>query len=154
MSETPVDSNLKTTAALGKPRVTAIPPIALFAMGKAMADGEKKYGRFNWRPTGSTVSVFVDAMVRHLMAYYAGENYAPDSKIHHLGHIMAGCAILLDAELHGVLNDDRDHAHKHTLDQMMDLVEDTDDTTDYLEVIGVEKDGKLLVRQNGVVSKV
>jgi hypothetical protein len=101
------DANLKTAAAVGKPGITAVPPVALFAMGAAMQDGVNKYEKYNWRDAGATVSVFVDAMGRHLLAYYAGENYAADSKIHHLAHLMAGCAILLDAELHGKLNDDR-----------------------------------------------
>lgn len=101
------DSNLKTAAAVGKPGITAVPPVALFAIGAAMQDGVNKYEKYNWREAGATVSVFVDAMGRHLLAYYAGENYAGDSKLHHLAHLMAGCAILLDAELHGKLNDDR-----------------------------------------------
>lgn len=101
------DANLKTAAALGKPTITAIPPVAIFAMGAAMQDGVNKYEKYNWRNAGATTSVFVDAMSRHLLAYYGGENYASDSKIHHLAHLMAGCAILLDAELHGKLNDDR-----------------------------------------------
>jgi hypothetical protein len=103
----PVDGNLKTLAALGKPGISAVPPIAFFAMGAAMQDGVNKYEKYNWREAGATVSVFVDAMGRHLLAYYAGEDHASDSKLHHLAHLMAGCAILLDAELHGKLNDDR-----------------------------------------------
>jgi len=101
------DANLKTAAAVGKPGITAVPPVAIFALGAAMQDGVNKYEKYNWREAGATVSVFVDAMGRHLLAYYAGEDYANDSKIHHLAHLMAGCAILLDAELHGKLNDDR-----------------------------------------------
>ncbi|WP_396189748.1 dATP/dGTP diphosphohydrolase domain-containing protein [Flavobacterium sp.] len=101
------DSNLKTAAAVGKPGISAVPPIALLAIGAAMQDGVNKYEKYNWREAGATVSVFYDAMARHLIGYYMGENYAADSKIHHLAHLMAGCAILLDAEYHGKLNDDR-----------------------------------------------
>lgn len=104
----PVDSNLKTIAALNKPKLSDVPPVALFALGAAMSDGATKYGRFNWRDTGTTASVFYDAMMRHLADWYNGEDHANDSKISHLGHIMASCAILLDSELHGNLNDDRD----------------------------------------------
>jgi hypothetical protein len=104
----PVDKNLKTLAAMNKPRLSDVPPVALFALGAAMSNGKDKYGRFNWRETGTTASVFYDAMVRHLADWYSGEDYAHDSKIHHLGHIMASCAILLDSELHKNLNDDRE----------------------------------------------
>ncbi len=102
-----VDTNLKTAAAQNKPRLSDVPPVALFALGAAMSDGKDKYGRYNWRETGSTASVFYDAMQRHLNAWYSGEDYASDSKVHHLAHLMASCAILLDSELHGQLSDDR-----------------------------------------------
>lgn len=103
-----VDTNLKTAAAQNKPKLSDVPPVALFALGAAMSDGASKYGRYNWRDTGSTASVFYDAMMRHLTDWYNGEDYADDSKVHHLGHIMASCAILLDSELNNKLNDDRD----------------------------------------------
>jgi len=102
-----VDTNLKTAAAAKKARLSDVPPVALFALGAAMSDGATKYGRFNFRETGSTSSVFYDAMMRHLADWYSGEDCADDSKVNHLGHIMASCAILLDCQLHGKLNDDR-----------------------------------------------
>lgn len=102
-----VDSNPKTAAAVGKPKTSAIPPIAIIALGLAMQNGCDKYGRFNWRGTGITATVFYDAMMRHLNAWYAGEDVAEDSGIHHLAHLMAGCAIVLDAEHHHLLKDDR-----------------------------------------------
>lgn len=101
------DNNLKTLAAVGKPTISSVPPIALLALGMAMEDGVKKYSKFNWRDAAVTSSVFYDAIERHLIAWYSGEEYASDSKIHHLAHVMAGCAIILDAMHNGVLNDDR-----------------------------------------------
>lgn len=101
------DDNLKTAAAANKPRVSAVPPVAIMAMGAAMQDGANKYGLFNWRDAAVTSTVFYDAIMRHLVAWYSGERNAPDSKVHHLAHVMAGCAIILDAELNGVLNDNR-----------------------------------------------
>jgi hypothetical protein len=105
----PVDTNKKTAAAIGKPKVSDVPPIAFYAMGAAMSDGAKKYGRFNWRATGVTASVFYDAMRRHLDDWYAGQDHATDSGIHHLAHMMAGGAIVLDAIAMNSLNDDRDN---------------------------------------------
>lgn len=102
-----VDTNLKTAAAVGKPKLSDVPTVALFAMGAAMSDGASKYGRYNWRDTGTTASVFYDAMHRHLNDWYSGEDHAHDSKIHHLAHLMASCAILLDSMRHGNFNDDR-----------------------------------------------
>jgi hypothetical protein len=116
------DKNLKTAAAAGKPTFQAIPMVALVALGKAMQNGEDKYERYNWREAGSTSSVFFNAMLRHLIDWYCGEDYASDSKVHHLAHLMAGCAIILDTELHGKLNDDRDKAHTKLLDDMVKLI--------------------------------
>jgi len=102
------DNNPKTAVAATKPKLSDVPTVALFALGAAMSDGASKYGRYNYRDTNVTASVFYDAMMRHLTAWYNGEDHAPDSKVHHLGHIMASCAIALDAELHAKFNDDRD----------------------------------------------
>jgi hypothetical protein len=106
--EIPIDNNPKTLVALSKPRLSDVPPVALFALGAAMSDGASKYGRYNYRDTSATASIFYDAIVRHLADWYNGEDYADDSKVHHLGHIMASCAILMDSELHGTFKDDRD----------------------------------------------
>jgi hypothetical protein len=115
MTEEPIDTNLKTRAAIGKPKLSDVPPIAFLALGAAMSDGAKKYGRFNWRETGATSSIFYDAIFRHLIDWYNGEDHAHDSKVHHLGHVMAGCAIILDAETRGTLNDDRDKSKPTSL---------------------------------------
>jgi hypothetical protein len=102
-----IDNNAKTAAAVGKPQMSGIPPIALLALGTAMQDGVNKYGLTNWRDSQVSATVFYDAMMRHLLAWYSGEDCAADSHVVHLGHLMAGAAILLDAELHGCLNDNR-----------------------------------------------
>ena len=100
--------NLKTIAGADKPKTSPVPPIAILALGAAMQDGSNKYGRFNWRTSEVTASVFFDAMMRHLLMWYSGEDHANDSKVNHLAHLMAGAAIILDAEQTGVLIDDRD----------------------------------------------
>ena len=117
-----VDNNIKTAAAAGKPSLAAVPPVGFFAMGAAMADGARKYGRFNWRETTVTSSVFYDAMMRHLLAWWNGEDHALDSLVHHLGHLQAGAAIIMDGELNGVLNDDRDSHCMVDIDKIMALV--------------------------------
>lgn len=111
-SQNLIDNNVKTAAATAKPRTSAVPTVGIFALGAAMQNGADKYGRFNWRDTTVSASVFYDAIQRHLMAWQSGEDYADDSGIHHLAHAMAGCAILLDAKLHNVFNDDRSNFTK------------------------------------------
>jgi hypothetical protein len=101
------DGNPKTRFGVAKPPIALIPGPALIHMADAFRDGAKKYGPANWRIDPVTTSTYVNAALRHILAYYDGETNAPDSGVHHLGHA-AGClAILLDAEAQGTLNDDR-----------------------------------------------
>lgn len=121
------DNNLKTAVAMKKPGISAIPPVAIYALGAAMQDGVNKYEKYNWRDAGATTSIFFDAMARHLFAWYSGESYASDSKVHHLAHLMAGCAIMLDSELHEKLNDDRkaSHINDDVINRFMKLIKES-----------------------------
>lgn len=99
--------NPKDLIGIKKPSVHFVPPVALFEMGRAMTDGGAKYGAMNWREHKVTGSVYYDAAMRHIMAWWDGEETAADSGVHHLGHAMACFAIMLDAQHGGTLNDDR-----------------------------------------------
>jgi len=48
-------------------------------------------------------SVYLSAMKRHIGRILDGEDIDPESLAHHLGHVMANCAIILDAARHGTL---------------------------------------------------
>jgi hypothetical protein len=86
---------------------TKVSAIALAHCAMAMMDGARKYGPYNWRAKPVIISIYIDAAMRHMLSFWEGERVASDSKVHHLGHAMACCAILLDAEAHGCLIDDR-----------------------------------------------
>lgn len=101
------DTNPKSRVGLTKPSMNAIPAAALLHLGAAMDDGKKKYGLFNWREHSVACSVYEDAIWRHLLAWRDGEDVARDSGRHHLAHVMACCAILLDAKETNNLIDDR-----------------------------------------------
>jgi len=101
------DNKPKTIEGNKKASTHHVPPIAFFACGAAMRDGAQKYGPYNWRETSVTASVFYDAMMRHLADWWDRQDYAPDSKVHHLGHLMASCAIILDAIDQGLFIADR-----------------------------------------------
>lgn len=107
MPEAPPDTNPKTVFGQAKPGIHAIPPVALLHCGRGMENGEGKYGLTNWRENEVSASVYYNAAFRHLAAWWDGEQVASDSGVHHLGHVMACCAILLDAEHMGQLNDNR-----------------------------------------------
>jgi hypothetical protein len=89
------------------PTLSLIPSTVLVQIGRAMENGGQKYGPFNWREHPVKSSVYVDAAMRHLMAWQDGEENAADSGVHHLGHAAACLGILLDAQEAGNLIDER-----------------------------------------------
>ena len=99
--------NPKQQYADKKPRLTLAPMSAQIAQVEAQLDGKLKYGEVNWRINRIEALTYVDAALRHLRLYENGENYARDTKVYNLGAVMACCAILIDAELHGMLDDNR-----------------------------------------------
>ncbi len=92
---------------MAKPGIHGIPPVALLHCGRGMEDGVVKYGLTNWRENSVSAAVYYNAAFRHLASWWDGEQNAADSGVHHLGHVMACCAIILDAEAGGNLIDDR-----------------------------------------------
>lgn len=101
------DGNPKTTYGEKKPGFDAIPPSALLHLGAAMNNGKEKYGAMNWRHSEVSATVYYNAALRHLLAWFDGEEYAEDSGVHHLAHVMACMSILLDAREQSTLNDNR-----------------------------------------------
>ena len=101
------DTNPKSVFGMAKPGISGIPPVALLHCGRGMEDGVNKYGLTNWREHSVSAAVYYNAAFRHLASWWDGEQNASDSGVHHLGHVMACCAILLDAEAGGCLIDDR-----------------------------------------------
>lgn len=81
-----------------------VPPAAEEELAKALQHGiDKGYGHNNWRKTKVKRSVYLSAMKRHIGRILDGEDIDPESGAHHLGHVMANCAIILDAARHGTL---------------------------------------------------
>jgi len=101
------DDNPKTAFGVAKIPMHLVPPIAIAQCALAFDNGAKKYGPFNWREKTISSTVYYAAAMRHLQAWYDGENYAPDSGVHHLAHVMACCAMVLDGQSLGKLNDNR-----------------------------------------------
>ena len=75
--------------------------------GLVKLHGDLKYGRYNWREAGVRASVYYDAALRHLAAWYEGEDIDPDSGIHHIAHAITGLAVLRDSMIQGNWVDDR-----------------------------------------------
>jgi len=99
--------NPKDKIGLAKPQIHLVPPSAIIYFAKAMENGAKKYGPYNWRNHPVNYTVYLSAMLRHILQLIDGEDIAKDSNTHHLAHIGASAAILLDALATGNLIDDR-----------------------------------------------
>jgi hypothetical protein len=106
------DSNPKTQYAVKKPSLGLIPKAALEAAAAAHQLGAEKYGPWNWRDNNVSAMVYVNAMMRHIQQWKEVEDNDPDTLASHLGNVIACCGILLDAQAHGCLIDDRPKREK------------------------------------------
>lgn len=106
-------SNPKDAVAGSRIPLALLSPVAKIAWAVAQYAGAVKYGMWNWRAAGVRNSVYLSAIERHLDAYKSGEEHDPTDGTHHLGNIMACCAIILDARAAGKLTDDRGPALSH-----------------------------------------
>ena len=101
------DKNAKHAAGRAKWPFRHIPPVAIALEGKVMAAGADKYSPFNWGEGGVVASVYYDAAMRHLFAWFTGEDIDPESGLPHLSHARACLGILQDCDARGILEDDR-----------------------------------------------
>jgi len=107
MSENYPDNNPKTIYGVQKDPLHLVPPPAITAESYAFKQGAEKYGAYNWRGNSVAASVYYAAALRHIMAWWEGRDFDQDSGAHHLGHARACLGIVLDAQCHGRLIDDR-----------------------------------------------
>lgn len=101
------DANPKDTVGAKKAPLSTVPAPVLMEVGLAMFEGARKYGRHNYRVIGIRSSVYYDAVMRHLMAWWEGEDIDPDSGLSHVTKAMACLAVLRDAQMNGMVMDDR-----------------------------------------------
>ncbi len=100
--------NPKDLIGMTKAPLRLVPPALVIETAKAMAEGARKYGPYNWRTDNPVrMSIYLEALERHLQAFRDGENNAIDSGVSHLSHMAACLAIIMDAWPIGQLVDDR-----------------------------------------------
>jgi hypothetical protein len=102
-------TNPKDVEALktGKIPLDYLEPAGDEAGALALKFGADKYGVRNYIESPISARVYVAAMRRHLSDWLRGEDDAPDSGVHHLGHIIANCHVALAAIEAGSFIDDR-----------------------------------------------
>ena len=99
--------NPKDRIGAAKVDFTLCPEVAYVEWALAQMDGATKYGPYNWRIEPIQARTYIVAAQRHLQSFLRSEQRASDSGVHHLGHAMACCSILMDAEAYGTLVDNR-----------------------------------------------
>lgn len=109
-------SNPKDALGIKKVPTSTIPTQPMLEIGLAMMEGGRKYGRHNYRVVGTRASVYYDAAMRHLKAWWEGEDIDPDSGLHHLIKAAACCLVHRDSMLMGNDVDDRPPQYPHLLD--------------------------------------
>jgi len=103
----PKNPNPKDVIGVTKIPTHLWPPSATILGSLGLLDGALKYGRMNYRGTEVRASIYYDACMRHLFAWFEGEEADPDSGLPHMAHALACLAIIVDAGNNGTLNDDR-----------------------------------------------
>lgn len=78
-----------------KPRVALVPPSLILGVAKVLTYGAKKYKANNWRKTPDIES-YISALHRHMLAWQSGEEYDPESGLHHLEHVACNVAFLIE----------------------------------------------------------
>ena len=76
---------------MGKPRWDLLPGDSLEEIVKVLTYGAQKYEERNWEAGMAWHRPF-GACMRHMWAWWRGEDYDKDTGLHHLSH--AGCCIL------------------------------------------------------------
>ena len=83
------------------------PPSATAMGAVGLLEGALKYGRNNFREKPVHASVYVGALLRHVLDWYEGNDLTQDSGNMHIGLALANLAILCEALMLGNLIDDR-----------------------------------------------
>lgn len=83
-----------------KVRVSLVEPGFIYGTAKVLTFGANKYEVNNWKELPENeLYRYKDALMRHLLAYLAGENIDPDSGLLHLDHIACNTMFLRHFEI-------------------------------------------------------
>lgn len=89
-----------------KVRMELLPPELLVGTAQILTFGAEKYGVRNWEGGMDWSRVF-GALMRHMWAWWKGENLDPETGHSHLKHAACCIAFLMAYEERGTGKDDR-----------------------------------------------
>jgi hypothetical protein len=101
------DSNPKDSLGIKKVPFSTISAPVIAEIALAMLEGARKYRRHNYRAIGIRSSVYYDACLRHIMAWWEGEDIDLDSGLSHITKALACLVVLRDAMIIDKWADDR-----------------------------------------------
>jgi hypothetical protein len=101
------ESNPKDAVGIKKVPFSTLSAPVVMEMAIAMLEGALKYGRHNYRVKGVRASVYYDALMRHITAWWEGEDIDAESGMHHLVKAMTTLLVLRDAMVRHKWVDDR-----------------------------------------------
>jgi hypothetical protein len=90
----------------GKPRIELVPGVLLEEAAKIFSFGAKKYNDWNWTKGFPWLQPYASAM-RHLLAWYKGEDLDAESGLPHLAHAIVNLAMLLHYAKYNLGQDNR-----------------------------------------------
>ena len=97
----------KGEAGAAKPGLDNISLAAQYYEGAVMKQGADTYGAYNWCDHPMKATIYYNAILRHLNAWWAGEDLDPKSGLPHMAHVRANAGILIDQQETGRMIDDR-----------------------------------------------
>lgn len=100
-------SNPKDLVGVRKVGLSVLPFRVLWECAAGMLEGMVKYGRHNYRAVGVRASIYFDATMRHMGAWWEGEDIDPESKLNHINKAIISLMVLRDSMIEGNWVDDR-----------------------------------------------
>ena len=102
--EVPVPKFVKDDNA--KTRYDLLPPELLEETAKVLTFGAQKYSAHNWAQ-GASWSRYFSAMMRHMWAWWRGEDNDPETGFSHLAHAACCLSFLIAYQRRDLGEDDR-----------------------------------------------
>lgn len=81
-----------------KLRFDLVPFEAIEQLAAVLTFGALKYEPESWQEVPDAINRYRAALLRHYSAYVQGEDYDPDSGLHHVAHMMACIAFITTLE--------------------------------------------------------
>ena len=101
------NTNPKDYVGVKKVPLHVVSSPVMMEVGLAMLEGDRKYGGHNYRVAGVRASVYYDALMRHMMAFWEGEDTDSESGLSHVTKALSTLFVLRDAMLNDMWTDDR-----------------------------------------------